>query len=87
MLIIVDLPWLVIFDNADDLETLRRAWPGNIHGSVLLTSRDFNSAHSLAETGFHVQPFDDITGSSVLLRLVGLDVNLSSNQEKAREIT
>ncbi|ELR03921.1 hypothetical protein GMDG_06452 [Pseudogymnoascus destructans 20631-21] len=42
---------------------------------------------NLAETGFHVQPFDDITGSNVLLRLVGLDSNLSSNQEKAREIT
>lgn len=54
---------------------------------MLLTSRDFNSAHSLAESGFHVQPFDDITGSNVLLRLLGLDADLSSNQEKAREIT
>ncbi|KAJ9669237.1 hypothetical protein H2201_000589 [Coniosporium apollinis] len=80
-------PWLLIFDNADELEILRLAWPGNAHGSVLLTTRDFNAARSPAPTGLHVQPFDDATGSDVLLRLVGLDAKLPSNQEKARAIT
>jgi hypothetical protein len=78
---------LLIFDNADDLEVLRLAWPGNGLGSVLLTSRDFNAARSPASAGFHVQPFDDATGSDVLLHLVGLETNLPSNQEKARVIT
>lgn len=63
------------------------AWPGNAQGSVLVTSRDFNPALGPAQTGFHVQPFDDTTGSDVLLRLIGLDVELPSNRERAKEIT
>lgn len=86
-LTVIEHPWLLIFDNADDLETLRVAWPGNAHGSVLVTSRDFNSALGPAQVGFHVQPFDDTTGSNVLLRLIGLDAELPSNQERAKEIT
>lgn len=76
-----------MFDNADDLELLRQAWPGNSHGSILLTSRNFNAAHSPLSAGFYVQPFDDVTGSEVLLHLVGLDSKLQSNQEKAKAIT
>lgn len=87
LIVLVGFPWLLIFDNADDLELIRLAWPGNSHGSVLITTRDFNAAHGPASAGFHVQPFDDGTGSDVLLRIVGLDINLPSNQDKARAIT
>lgn len=80
-------PWLLIFDNADDLEIIRFAWPGNAHGSVLITTRDFNAARGPASAGFYVQPFNDATGSDVLLHIIGLDTNLPSNQEKARAIT
>lgn len=82
-----ECPWLLILDNADDVDVIRLVWPGNAHGSILLTTRDFNAAHSFASASFHVQPFDDDTGSDVLLHLVGLDTKLPSNQEKAREIT
>lgn len=78
--------WLIIFDNADDLEVLRRAWPANAYGSVLLTTRDFNAAHSPANAGLHLQPFDDKMGSDVLLRLLGLDKEASSSQTDAEEI-
>ncbi len=79
--------WLLIFDNVEDLEILRLVWPGNSHGSVLVTTRDFNVAYSPASGGFHVQPFDDILGSNVLLNLVGLSTKLASGQEKALEVT
>ncbi|KAL9078490.1 MAG: hypothetical protein Q9157_002578 [Trypethelium eluteriae] len=79
-------PWLVIFDNADNLETLKLAWPGGAHGSVLLTTRDFNAAHAPATSGLHVQPFDYILGSQLLLDIIGLDVNVESNRLKAEEI-
>jgi hypothetical protein len=79
--------WLLIFDNADDLEVLRRAWPANACGSVLLTTRDFNAAHSPANAGLHLQPFDDKMGSDVLLRLLGFDKEASSSQRDAEEIT
>lgn len=79
--------WLLIFDNADDLEVLRAPWPGNAHGSILITTRNFNAAHSPASAGWQVRPFDDATGSTVLLNLVGLDFTLQRNQEKATAIT
>ena len=79
--------WLLIFDNADDLEVLRHVWPANACGSVLLTTRDFNAAHSLANAGLHLQPFDDKMGSDVLLRLLGLDKEASSSQTDTEAIT
>lgn len=79
--------WLLVFDNADDLEVLRHAWPANARGSVLLTSRNFNSAHSPATAGLHLQPFNDKMGSDVLLRLVGLNTEASSNQVDAEAIS
>ncbi|KAG9242074.1 hypothetical protein BJ878DRAFT_544615 [Calycina marina] len=79
--------WLLIFDNADDLEILRQAWPGDSRGSVLITTRDFDPARNPAPAGFHVQTFDDDTGSKMLLSLVGLEVSVPSNQEKAKAIT
>ncbi|ORX98178.1 hypothetical protein BCR34DRAFT_607010 [Clohesyomyces aquaticus] len=80
-------PWLMIFDNADDLEVLRHFWPANGHGSILLTTRDASAIHSPASGGMHVQPFDDADGSRVLLNLVGLDNSSLENQEQAKAIT
>ena len=62
-------------------------WPGNGIGSVIITSRDFNAAHILASTGYHVQPFDDSTGSEVLLKLLRLDPTIKLYREKAIEIS
>lgn len=83
----LDSSWLVIFDNADDLEVLRSVWPGNANGSVIITSRDFHAAHSPASTGYHVLPFDDSTGSEVLLKLLGLDPMQDVHFSKATEIS
>ena len=53
----------------------------------MLTTRDASACHSPATAGFHVQPFDDATGSEVLLHLIGVDNQSPANQEKAQEIT
>src|SRR5204863_8556912 len=79
--------WLLVFDNADNLDTLKYAWPKNSTGSVLLTTRDFNGAFNPALDGSHVRPFDDKTGSSALLNILGLDPQSSSNFENAEAIT
>ena len=54
---------------------------------MIITSRDFNATHSPASTGYHVQPFDDSTGSKVLLKLLGLDPTLEIHHNKATEIS
>jgi len=79
--------WLLIFDNADDLEILKHAWPGSAVGSILLTTRDFNAAFSPAAQGYHVQPFDSMAGSSAFLSLVGRDPDSIANQSMAKDIT
>ncbi|KAF2124109.1 TPR-like protein [Dothidotthia symphoricarpi CBS 119687] len=80
-------PWILIFNNADNLEVLRHAWPTNGEGSVLITTRDANAVHSPATKGFHVQPFDATDGSDLLLNLLGLDHTSLLNREKSVEIT
>ncbi|KAF4546901.1 Hypothetical protein D9617_106g078150 [Elsinoe fawcettii] len=81
------LPWLLIFDNADDLEVLRSAWPTDGNGSVLLTSRDSSAPFSPASSGIHVEPFDAQSGAQVLLNYVGLDEKLGKNKQEAVEIS
>ena len=61
---------MVVFDNADDLDILKTAWPGTGQGSILITSRDFSASFSPAAVGFHVKPFDDEMGASALLSLI-----------------
>lgn len=66
---------------------LQHVWPANGQGSILVTTRDLSAVSNLSSHGYHVQPFGDTDGSEVLLRLVGLDAKIASNQEKAIEIT
>ncbi|WEW58349.1 hypothetical protein PRK78_003817 [Emydomyces testavorans] len=82
-----DCRWLIVFDNADDLEILTHAWPGSAPGSILLTSRDFTAAFSPALAGLAVQPFDDATGSAAFLELVGQTNPSQFHIDLAREIT
>jgi hypothetical protein len=76
----------LIFDNADDLDILKRAWPGNAAGSILLTSRNFTAEFGPAATGISVQPFDDTAGTAAFLSLIGQE-NSESNWSLAKDIT
>jgi hypothetical protein len=84
---IIGRRWLLIFDDADNIEILRHVWPGNACGSILLTSRNFNAAHSLASRGLHLQPFDDEAGADLLLRLVKFDQSSTDNKVVAESIS
>lgn len=75
-----------MFDNADDLAILRYVWPANGKGSILLTSRDFNSASVAASHGLNLQPFDNSQGSDVLLQLINLSAPDKTQKEEARTI-
>lgn len=78
---------MIVFDNADDLQALRIAWPGSSHGSILLTTRDFDVANNPAAQSLHVEPFSDEEGSMMLLKQVGLDPTVAANTEHATAIT
>jgi hypothetical protein len=83
----LDCKWLVVFDNADDLEVLTHAWPGQAPGSILVTSRDFTAGFSPAAAGLSVHPFDDTDGSATFLQLLGQSSPSQTNIDLAREIT
>ncbi|KAI1180884.1 hypothetical protein F4777DRAFT_177094 [Nemania sp. FL0916] len=79
--------WLVVFDNADDLQSLKVAWPGHSHGSILITTRDFDVARNQAAECLQIEPFNDTEGSAMLLEQIGLDPTVMAYQENAIEIT
>lgn len=79
--------WLLVFDNADDLEITTHAWPGSGQGSILITSRDFSAGFSPAEAGIRVVAFDESVGAAVLLTLVNQDTSSPENQSAAKQIT
>lgn len=76
-----------MFDNADGLQALKVAWPSSSRGSILLTTRDFDVANNPAAQCLHVEPFDDIEGSTMLLKQIGLDPAVPANKEHATAIT
>lgn len=54
-----EVPWLLVFDNADNLEVLNDYWPITGHGSILVTSRDPLAKKSFytVNQGIDVEPF------------------------------
>ncbi|KAI1802970.1 hypothetical protein F4811DRAFT_554356 [Daldinia bambusicola] len=81
------LHWLIVFDNADDLQAIKIAWPGSSHGSILLTTRDFDIANNPAAQCLQVESFDDTEGCMMLLKQIGLDSSIADNREYATAIT
>ncbi|KAK0702055.1 P-loop containing nucleoside triphosphate hydrolase protein [Lasiosphaeria miniovina] len=47
------LRWLIVFNNADDLEVLQHSWATGATGSALITTRDFNASLHPASHGIH----------------------------------
>ena len=63
--------WLLVFDNADQIEALHDYWPISITGSILVTSRDplSRSTPPLAALDIDLEPFEDKESAILLQRL------------------
>jgi hypothetical protein len=59
--------WLLIFDNADDLEILKHGWPEGGFGSILITTRDYSAASHPASRGIQVKSFTPEQGAQVVI--------------------
>lgn len=55
-------------------------------GSVLITSRDFNAASTIASGGLQLQPFDEGAGTDILLQLLSIGTPDHEQQIAARDI-
>ncbi|TGO51365.1 hypothetical protein BOTNAR_0359g00150 [Botryotinia narcissicola] len=88
-----DVPWLLIFDNADNINLLADYWPHDglaRHGSVLVTSRDpLASVVSGIITGLDLEPFPETEASEFIRRVTSCDLSEPEKQaalEMAREL-
>ncbi|KAK4443193.1 tetratricopeptide repeat domain-containing protein [Podospora aff. communis PSN243] len=81
--------WLLIFDNADNLDLLHDYWPEG-PGSILITSRDplAKRLYSSSSSGLDLEPLNDVDGGALLLKFSGLDESSEDDATKiAQEIS
>ena len=78
---------MLIFNNADNNEVPRHAWPANDQGTVVVTTRDYDTASIRTFQSFvKVRPFNEVTGTSVLLKTIEADANNPTAQKSAESI-
>ncbi|KAI1462266.1 TPR-like protein [Annulohypoxylon moriforme] len=80
------IPWLIVFDNVDDLQVMKIIWPTSSHGSILLTTRNFDVANNPYSRCIQLEPFDEFEGTLMLIKQIGLDPTVDSNAEHATAI-
>lgn len=64
---VLDLKWLIVFDNVDNSSDLKWFWPCASRGSILVTARNLMPSFSPAESILSVAPFSAEEGSEFLL--------------------
>lgn len=82
----LDKTWLCIFDNVEDLDVFRNAWPVADSGKVLVTSRNDIVSIDPASGGMEIEVFDQNKGSEMVLYFVGRTTYSLEEAEAAREL-
>ncbi|OAX81827.1 hypothetical protein ACJ72_03830 [Emergomyces africanus] len=76
----LSVPFLVVFDNADDPSILSTYWPNSVYGSVIITSRNpATREEGFAQHGLHLKEFDEEQGTKFLLSLLDEKFRLSKD--------
>ncbi|KAI8960371.1 hypothetical protein F5Y11DRAFT_358551 [Daldinia sp. FL1419] len=59
-------PWLLVFDNVDDADSILDFWPHSGTGVIIVTTRDRDIADRLAELKIELEGFDAKEGATLL---------------------
>lgn len=86
-LLVVDVPWLIIFDNVENNERLLQSWPTTGSGQIVVTCRSELVAASPAAHSLEIFPFDNVEGGELLLTLSGRSVVDIEEQDAARRLS
>lgn len=85
-----DCRWLIVYDNAEDLDLIRDHWPLASRGQALITTRNHYFAFEPADGGLELTAWDDETGSRFLLHLLSTDIVTQLEEDEvtsARELS
>lgn len=74
--------WLIVYDNAEDLDLLRAHWPSANRGHALITTRNHYFAFEPADGGLEITTWDDETGSRFLLHLLSTDIGTRLKEDE-----
>ncbi|TPX09381.1 uncharacterized protein E0L32_009425 [Thyridium curvatum] len=78
--------WLLVFNNADNLELLKKFWPVTTRGSFLITSRD--PVAMRGRPGVDIKPFEPNEAVTVLRHLtVAPDKELATGKQASIKIS
>ncbi|KAK1826926.1 NB-ARC [Podospora conica] len=90
---LTECKWLIVYDNVEDVNTIKPYWPEARHGKAIITTRSHSLAYELATSGLEVTSWDEKYGSEFLLFLlthsIGHDIQaeVSSATELSRKLS
>ncbi|KAJ3544311.1 hypothetical protein NM208_g3129 [Fusarium decemcellulare] len=79
-------PFLLIFDNAENIDILDQIWPASDKGSIIVTTRSPTQASKRASDTLALQSFSTETGKQVLEFLTSLKPVDKEDEAAAQEI-
>ncbi|KAF3937483.1 hypothetical protein ABW19_dt0200645 [Dactylella cylindrospora] len=85
----VDKKWLIVFDNADELDIIRDFWPTSPRGAIIITSQNPSSVdEGYARRGIALKAFNKDDGAQFLFSYLqdGAD-RIPGNQEAAQVVS
>lgn len=74
--------WLLVYDNAEDLDLIRSYWPSATRGKALITTRRSAFAFHLASDGLEITAWDADMGSKFLLHLLSTEIGEQLTKEE-----
>jgi len=79
-------PFLLIFDNVENINILDQIWPASDKGSIIITTRSLSQASKRASNTLALQSFSTETGKAVLESLTSLKPADQDDEAAAQEV-